>query len=70
MLAGSVLFPAPIAVMALATGPHWQEAAIIAGGEALSAAGVVIFDINLNAVQTATSTPGASGAGVSPGDAS
>jgi MFS family permease len=53
VLAGSVLFPAPIAVMALATGPQWQEAAIIAGGEALSAAGVVIFDINLNAIQTA-----------------
>jgi MFS family permease len=53
VLVGSVLFPAPIAVMALATGPHWLEAAIIAAGEALSAAGVMIFDVNLNAVQTA-----------------
>jgi MFS family permease len=52
ILIGSILFPAPIAVMALATGPHWLEAAIIAAGEALSAAGVMIFDINLNAVQT------------------
>jgi predicted MFS family arabinose efflux permease len=39
-------------VMALATGPHWLAATIIAGGQALSAAGVMIFDINLNAVQT------------------
>lgn len=53
VLAGSILFPAPIAVMALAGGPHWLAATIIAGGEALSSAGVMLFDINLNAVQTA-----------------
>jgi predicted MFS family arabinose efflux permease len=53
VVVGSILFPAPIAVMALARGPHWLEATIIAAGEALSAAGVMIFDINLNAVQTA-----------------
>jgi MFS family permease len=53
VLVGSILFPAPIAVMALATGPHWLAATIIAAGEALSAAGVMIFDVNLNAVQTA-----------------
>jgi MFS family permease len=53
VLIGSILFPAPIAVMALATGPHWLEATIVAAGEALSAAGVMIFDINLNSVQTA-----------------
>jgi MFS family permease len=53
VLAGSILFPAPIAVMALASGPHWREVAIISVGEALSSAGVMMFDINLNAVQTA-----------------
>ncbi|MEV6845115.1 MFS transporter [Actinoplanes sp. NPDC051411] len=53
VLLGSILFPAPIAIMALATGPHWLEATIIAAGEALSAAGVMIFDINLNSIQTA-----------------
>ena len=53
VLAGSILFPAPIAVMALAGGPHWLAATIIAGGEALSSAGLMLFDINLNAVQTA-----------------
>jgi MFS family permease len=53
VLLGSILFPAPIAVMALATGPHWLAATIITVGEALSAAGVMMFDINLNAVQTA-----------------
>jgi MFS family permease len=52
VLVGSILFPAPIAVMALATGPHWLATTIIAAGQALSAAGVMIFDINLNAVQT------------------
>jgi MFS family permease len=53
VLIGSILFPAPIAIMALATGPHWLEATIIAAGEALSAAGIMIFDINLNSIQTA-----------------
>lgn len=53
VLIGSILFPVPIAVMALATGPHWVAATIIAAGEALSAAGVMIFDINLNSVQLA-----------------
>jgi MFS family permease len=53
LLAGSILFPSPIAVMALAGGPHWLAATIIAAGEALSSAGVMLFDINLNAVQTA-----------------
>jgi MFS family permease len=53
LVAGSVLFPAPIAVLPLAGGPHWLAATVIAAGEALLSAGVMLFDINLNAVQTA-----------------
>jgi predicted MFS family arabinose efflux permease len=53
LLVGSILFPAPVAVMALAGGPHWLAATIVAVGEALLSAGVMLFDINLNAVQTA-----------------
>ncbi len=53
LVAGSILFPAPIAVLALAGGPHWLAATVIAAGEALLSAGVMLFDINLNAVQTA-----------------
>jgi MFS family permease len=52
VLLGSVLFPAPIAIMALARGSQWLEVTILAAAEALSAIGVMIFDINLNAVQT------------------
>jgi MFS family permease len=47
---GAVLFPAPLAVMALATGPHWAEAALLAAMELLSGIGVMLMDVNLNAV--------------------
>jgi MFS family permease len=51
--AGAVLFPAPIALVALAGGPHWVAAAMLAFAEALSSAGVMLFDVNLNALQAA-----------------
>jgi len=50
---GAVLFPAPIAIAALAGGPEWVAAGMLALAEALSAAGVMLFDINLNSVQAA-----------------
>ncbi|WP_433797226.1 MFS transporter [Actinoplanes sp. CA-252034] len=50
---GAVLFPAPTAAIALAGGPDWLIATIIALAEAVSGAGVMLFDINLNSVQTA-----------------
>ena len=53
LVAGAILFPAPTAALALAHGPHWLAATTIGLAEAVSAAGVMPFDINLNAVQTA-----------------
>jgi MFS family permease len=53
VVVGAILFPAPIAVMAVAGGPHWLAVTVVAAGEVLSAAGVMVFDINLNAIQTA-----------------
>jgi MFS family permease len=50
---GAVLFPAPIALGALAGGPRWLAAGIIGLVQLLSAAGVMFLDINLNALQTA-----------------
>jgi MFS family permease len=55
ILLGAVLYPAPTAVIALAGGPHWLAATALALAEALSGAGVMIFDINMNSV-TAAST--------------
>jgi MFS family permease len=52
-LFGSVLFPAPLGLLALAHGPHALDAAVIVVVEALSATGVMLLDINLNAVQAA-----------------
>jgi predicted MFS family arabinose efflux permease len=50
---GAALFPAPIAAMALAGGPQWAAACVLGLAEALSAAGVMLLDINLNSLQTA-----------------
>ena len=48
---GSVLFPAPMALLALAGGAQWWAATVLATAEFLSAIGVMIFDINLNSIQ-------------------
>ncbi|MEU4155432.1 MFS transporter [Actinoplanes sp. NPDC026670] len=53
IVVGAVLFPAPTAAIALADGPHWLIATTIAVAEAVSGASVMLFDINLNSVQTA-----------------
>ncbi|MFD7641566.1 MFS transporter [Kitasatospora sp. NPDC059795] len=50
---GSVLFPAPIALLAAADGPGWARAGVLAAAEFLSALGVMLFDINLNSLQAA-----------------
>jgi hypothetical protein len=42
---GSVLFPAPMALLAVAGGDQWFSAAVLATAEFLSAVGVMIFDI-------------------------
>lgn len=50
---GAVLFPAPLAVIAAAHGPTWTKAAALALAEFLSAAGVMLFDVNLSSLQAA-----------------
>ena len=53
---GAVLFSAPIALLPLASGSTWTKGAVLAGVEMLSAAGIMLFDINLNALQTAVTS--------------
>jgi predicted MFS family arabinose efflux permease len=47
---GAVLFPAPLALMALASGPTWAKLVVLAGVELVSGIGVMLMDINLNAL--------------------
>jgi MFS family permease len=54
---GAALFPAPLAAMALATGPVWARVAVLAGAELVSSVGVMLMDINLNSL-IAKVTPG------------
>lgn len=51
--AGAVLFSAPYALVPLASGPDWAKATVLAAVEAISGFGIMQFDINLNALQTA-----------------
>jgi MFS family permease len=48
---GAVLFPAPIAITAAASGPLWARAGALAAAEFLSGVGVMLFDVNLNSLQ-------------------
>jgi MFS family permease len=49
---GVVLFPAPLAMMALAGGTVPAKVALLAAAEFVSSAGVMLMDINLNALIT------------------
>jgi MFS family permease len=49
---GAILFPAPIALAALAGGPVWARLGALAGAELLSSIGVMLFDVPLNSLQT------------------
>jgi MFS family permease len=53
VVTGAILFPAPTAAIALADGPQWLIVTVIALAEAVSGAGVMLLDVNLNSVQTA-----------------
>ncbi|MEV6492975.1 MFS transporter [Actinoplanes sp. NPDC051633] len=53
---GAILFPASIAVIALAGGPTWMRFAALLVAEAISGFGVMIFDINLNSVMVSVTT--------------
>ncbi len=55
---GSVLFPAPIALMAAASGPVWLRAGVLAAAEFLSCIGVMLFDVNLNALKVVVTPDG------------
>ena len=50
---GAVVFPAAIAIAALASGPIWLRATALAGAEFVGAFAVMCFDIPLNALQAA-----------------
>lgn len=50
---GAVLFSAPFALIPLASGSDAAKAVVLGGVEALSGAGIMLFDVNLNALQTA-----------------
>ncbi len=60
-IAGAVLFPAPLAVMAAAGGPLWTKVGVLAGAELLSSIGVMLMDINLNTLITAVTPDEARG---------
>ncbi|MBK3568501.1 MFS transporter [Streptomyces sp. MBT62] len=51
IVVGAVLFPAPFALIAAATGPTWTRLGILGAAEFLSAFGVMLFDVNLNSLQ-------------------
>lgn len=53
IVVGAVLFPAPIAIAAAADGPLWLRAGALSAAEFLSGFGVMLFDVNLNSLQTA-----------------
>ncbi|MEU3453152.1 MFS transporter [Micromonospora sp. NPDC006766] len=47
---GAVVFPASILLVAVAGGPLWSRALLVGGAEFLSGLGVMLFDVNLNAL--------------------
>ncbi|MFC8226160.1 MFS transporter [Streptomyces sp. NPDC057287] len=53
IVVGAALFPAPIAIAAAAGGPVWVRAGALAASVFLSGFGVMLFDVNLNALQAA-----------------
>jgi MFS family permease len=53
---GAVLFSAPFALLPLASGSTWTKGGVLALVELFSAAGIMLFDVNLNALQTAVTS--------------
>ncbi|WP_319459478.1 MFS transporter [Micromonospora sp. RTP1Z1] len=47
---GAVVFPASISLVAVAGGPLWARAALVGAAEFFSGLGVMLFDVNLNAL--------------------
>ncbi|MEU4475504.1 MFS transporter [Micromonospora sp. NPDC023888] len=58
---GAVLFPAPLALTALVSGSTWTKVALLAAIELVSSVGVMLMDVNLNALLTAVTPDDARG---------
>ncbi|MFG2050454.1 MFS transporter [Micromonospora sp. NPDC048935] len=58
---GAVLFPAPLALTALVSGPTWTKVAMLAAIELVSSVGVMLMDVNLNALLIAVTPADALG---------
>lgn len=58
---GAVLFPAPLALTALIAGPTWAKVATLAAIELVSSVGVMLMDVNLNALIAAVTPDDARG---------
>jgi MFS family permease len=58
---GAVLFPAPIAIAAIAGGSVELRATALGAAEFLSGIGVMLFDVNLNALMTSVVSDGLRG---------
>jgi predicted MFS family arabinose efflux permease len=50
---GALTFVAPAAFIPLASGPDWAKMAVLAATEFVAAVGVMLYDINVNSIQTA-----------------
>lgn len=50
---GALTFTAPAAFIPLASGPDWAKMAVLAGTELVASLGVMLYDINVNSIQTA-----------------
>lgn len=56
IVVGAILFPAPFALLAAAGGSVWTKAAVLSAAELLSSIGVMLYDVNQNALR-ASITP-------------
>jgi MFS family permease len=52
-IVGAVVFSAPLAFFPLAGGPDWLKITVLAAVEFVSSVGVMLYDINVNSIQTA-----------------
>ena len=50
---GALTFVAPAAFIPLASGPDWAKMAVLAATEFVASVGVMLYDINVNSIQTA-----------------
>lgn len=53
IVAGAIVFPASISLVAVADGPLWARVGLLGAAEFFSGLGVMLFDVNLNALNAA-----------------